>query len=147
MLGEITYREIGIERFNDLIDLFVKSGLPYKPLGIDSRAEVEKQMRSEYESFIGAFDGNKMIGFVLATFDSRKGWINCLCVLPEYRDGRGVAVGLVNEAKRVLNEMGADIISVLIEEDNLPSLAFFRRMGYILSRHIFYLSKRNSSET
>jgi len=146
-LGEITYRDISVERYDDLIDLFVRSGLPHKPRGRDSRDEIARQMASGFARFIGAFDGDKMVGSVIATFDSRRGLINRLCVLPEYRDGRGIAIGLLIEAERVLNEMGADIISVLIEDDNLPSLAFFRRMGYILNRHILYLSKRKSSDT
>jgi ribosomal protein S18 acetylase RimI-like enzyme len=143
MSSNITYRSFGIERYDDLIDLFVRSGLSYKPSGRDSRVEIEKQMKSEYASFIGAFDGDRMVGFVLATFDSRKGWINRLCVLPEYRDGRGIALNLIKRAESFLGDLGTGIVAVFIEEHNRPSINLFRRMGYELHRDMIYLTKRD----
>jgi len=143
MSDKIIYEEFGIDRYNDLINLFERSDIPYKPKGRDSRVEIKKQIKSEYASFIGAFDGDRMVGFILATFDSRKGWINRLCVLPEYRDGRGIALNLIKRAESFLGDLGTGIVAVFIEEHNRPSINLFRRMGYELHRDMIYLTKRD----
>jgi ribosomal protein S18 acetylase RimI-like enzyme len=86
------------------------------------------------------------VAAVVATHDSRKGWINRLVVKPEHRR-QGYAQRLIEEAERVLREQGMQVIAALIESDNTASLALFQQAGYVeIDKNIHYLSKRDSDD-
>jgi ribosomal protein S18 acetylase RimI-like enzyme len=86
----------------------------------------------------------KLLGAVVATHDSRKGWINRLAVDPEHRR-RGYEGRLIAAAEEALREQGMQVIAALIETNNPASLALFQRMGYAeIDTGIHYLSKRDS---
>lgn len=132
------------EDYDEIIRLWEEAGLPYKPKGRDSRESMEKQMRANPEFFIGAFDGEKLIGTVIASFDGRRGWINRLAVHPDYRR-RGIGRLLIKEAEKVLKKKGAWIICALIERENKQSLNLFKKCGYKPSENLVYVSKRESN--
>ena len=132
------------EDYDKIIRLWEEAGLPYKPKGRDSRESMEKQMRENPEFFIGAFDGEKLIGTVIASFDGRRGWINRLAVHPNYRR-RGIGQLLIKEAEKVLKKKGAWITCALIEKENKPSLNLFKKCGYKPSENLVYVSKRESN--
>jgi hypothetical protein len=75
-------RQLTIEHYEAIIQLWRESDLPHRPNGRDSRAEMGRQMKSVPDLFLGAFDGGKLIGVVIGTEDTRKGWINRLAVHP-----------------------------------------------------------------
>ena len=68
-----------------LIDIWETAGLPYKPLGRDSEEKIEVELKRGVGKFLFAVIGNVYAGVVLVTHDGRKGWINRVAVLPEYR--------------------------------------------------------------
>ena len=61
-----------------------------------------------------AVAGKEIIGSVLATPDTRKGWINRLAVVPEYRR-KGIASSLVIKAEQWLENKGIEIVACLIQ--------------------------------
>ena len=132
------------EDYDEIIRPWEEAGLPYKPKGRDSRESMEKQMRANPEFFIGAFDGEKLIGTVIASFDGRRGWINRLAVHPDYRR-RGIGRLLIKEAEKVLKKKSAWIICALIERENKQSLNLFKKCGYKPSENLVYVSKRESN--
>ena len=101
------------EDYREIVEVWHRSGLPTRLQGRESVAVA----------------GERVVGVVLGTHDHRKGWINRLAVLPEYRR-HGVAMALVTACEKALHAGGIEIIAALIEPENAVSCAFFERMGY-----------------
>lgn len=127
--------------YDILIDIWKKAGLPYKPKGRDSRESIEKEIHNGHCKFLFAKDNEDAIGSVLVTHDGRKGWINRVVVLPEYRN-HGIARKLVEAGEQWLKEQGIGIFACQIEGYNDDSFEAFQKMGYIPFEGIRYLTKR-----
>ncbi len=134
-----------IEDYDQLIDLWDICGLPYKPKGRDIRERIEKEMETHPEYWKGVYDDNRLVGVVVGTDDGRKGWINRLAVLPEFR-GKGIGTKLLVSMEEEFYKKGMGIIGALIEGDNPDSLEFFEKRGYI-DHDIRYYSKRERDES
>lgn len=138
-------RALGLDDYDDLLALWRRSGLhALKPEGRDSRQAVERQLATGVQTILGLESEGRLIAAVVATHDSRKGWINRLVVDPDHRR-RGHGARLVAEAERVLRDQGIRVIAALVESSNRASLALFSEMGYSDAEgSIHYLSKRES---
>ncbi len=135
-------RPLTIEDFDDLIVLWDRAKLSYRPKGRDTREHIAGEMAVDNAGWIGMFDGDRLIAFVLANFDGRKGWINRLAVDPDYR-GRGLAIQMVGEAERVLaDHFGAEITVALVEPENIASKNLFMKCDYKIWEGMYYFSKR-----
>lgn len=136
--------EIGpltIDSYDEIIALWDKGGLPYKPIGRDSREEMKKRIAQDPDLILGAFEGEELIGVILGTDDGRKGWINRLAVALKHRR-KGVAEKLIAALESNLKKRGRRIICTLVEDWNNASLSLFKKAGYVKHDDIFYLSKR-----
>jgi len=102
-------------------------------------------MKANPEFFVGAFEGDRLIGTVIMSSDKRKGWINRLAVDPDYRH-RGIAKALIIKSEEVLRKLGIQIFCALIEDYNSDSKKLFKRCGYVEHRDTIYFSKRDSDE-
>ena len=142
---EMALRALGIDEYEKMIECWTKAKLPIKINGRDSRTSIEKQMQKKGVRFIGAFSGAKLVGLTIASYDGRRGWINRLAVLPEFRK-RGVASALINEAEDFLKGQGARVIAALIDRSNAPSRGLFERNGYKNEEDILYYAKRESPD-
>jgi ribosomal protein S18 acetylase RimI-like enzyme len=142
---EYESRKLTPDDYDKLLDLWSKCGLPYRPRGRDSRSNISREIAKSETAFIGMFDNARLIGFVLATSDGRKGWINRLAVDPEYQR-RGLGCKLIEEGEKFLNGLGLKVIAALIEGDNKPSFATFKKAGYSHYEDIVYYSKRTSPD-
>jgi len=127
--------------YSKLIEIWNKSGLPYKPNGRDSKRNIEKEVKLNSNQFWFAKVNKTFVGSILVTHDGRKGWINRVAVLPEYR-GKGIARKLVERAEYWLDQEGIGIYACLIEDYNQDSLEAFKKMGYIPFEGVHYLTKR-----
>jgi len=139
------FKQLTINDYDEMIKLWSRAGLPFKPKGRDSREAIEKQMKENPEFFVGVFEDNNLIGVVIVSCDTRKGWINRLAVDPEYR-GRGIATALIRESEKILRRRGVQIFCALIEDYNTASRELFKKCGYTEHRDIIYFSKRDSSD-
>jgi len=145
-LAEITFRKLTINDYDQMIGLWKKADLPYKPKGRDSREAIKRQIEADPELFLGAFHGERLVGTVIGSYDSRmKGWINRLAVDPEYR-GKGIAQRLVTEMEQILKGKGVVVIAALIELPNPASINLFKKLGYTVHDDIVYVTKRESDE-
>ena len=138
-------RSLTIQDFEALLNLWQRAGLSIRPKGRDRYEAIAREMQANPDGFIGLFDGDRLIGFSLATYDGRKAWINRVAIDPDYRR-RGLAHKMIKESEQRLNERGTFIIAVLIEDDNEASLELFQKEGYVLHKDIFYLTKRESAD-
>lgn len=134
----VTYREDDYEK---LTALWEKAGLPYKPKGRDSKENIAAELKRNTGRFLFAVINGKHIGTILVTHDGRKGWINRVAVLPEYRR-KGIAGLLVEAAEKWLDSEGIGIYACLIEDYNTGSYEVFKKLGYVPFEGVHYLTKR-----
>ena len=132
--------------YDVLVNLWVKAGLSFRPEGRDSKPALQTQIKETPDLFLGAFLEDELIGCVIASCDGRKGWINRLAVLPDYRR-QGIAQALLQAAETALKRRGVDVVGALIFEANVSSLNLFQKMGYTSHEDIRYVSKRKSEDS
>ncbi len=142
---EIIFRKFRLSDYERVIELWKQCGLPLKPEGRDSREEISRQLELTQVLFLVAEAGGQVIGTVLATHDGRKGWLNRLAVDPAYR-GKGLGQKLVRLAEQELEKQGLKMFAALIEEDNLPSVNLFEKLGYTFHPEIKYFTRKKSPE-
>jgi len=131
-----------IDQYDKLLSLWDRCGLKCEKDGRDSMERLEKQIYDDHVVIlIMKDDDGQIIGSVIGTYDGRRGWINRLAVDPDYR-GHRLAARLVEKAEMILTEMGARLFGALIEDENFPSMAAFRHLGYEGWEHIAYFRKK-----
>jgi len=130
--------------YDAMIALFRVCGMNPKTKGRDSLRSFTAQLRRNADSYLGAFDEDRLVGTVLGTHDTRKGWINRLAVDPRYRR-HAIAARLVRHCELVLRKMGLEMFAALIEPENEASATFFRSQGYDILPIIYARKKRRES--
>ena len=140
-----TLRQIKASEIPILTRLWIDSGLPYRPKGRDSLANLRRQRLRDPELFVGAFIGRQMVGAVIASDDGRKGWINRLAVTPGAR-GKGIGGLLIRHCEEILRKRGRLLFCVHIESYNKESMLVFEHHGYRKEEEIFYYTKRLRNE-
>jgi len=143
--GELKIRPLRIDDYKALINLWNRAELSYRPEGRDSPEEFTRQVHLDHVLYLGAFMNCEMVGSILATHDGRRGWLNRLAVAPQHRRN-GIAARLVERAEKELRTMGMRIITVLIEDWNQASFAFFKSQDYVRHDDVTYFSKREGPE-
>ncbi len=140
-------RRLGLDDYDELLALWQRAGLhSLKPQGRDSRAGLTRQLASTVQTILGLEVDGQLVGAVVVTHDSRKGWINRLVVNSDHRR-RGYAARLIAAAEETLREQDIHIIAALVESDTPASLALFQKVGYVESDPgIHYLTKRDSED-
>ena len=139
-------REFHIDDYDAIINLWTESSLPFKPNGRDQKHKIKRELNVKTSIFLIAEIENKIVGSVFGTHDGRKGWINRLAILPDYR-GQGIAKKLVFEVEERLSKIGIEIIACLVENYNDKSMEFFKTIGYIKHNDIIYFSQRKNDKT
>lgn len=137
-------RHLTVNDYDAIIRLWKEAGLESVRLqGRDSHDAFAAQLAAG-QRVIGLEDAGQLIGSVLVTHDTRKGWINRLAIHPDHRR-KGYATELIAAAERELRDIGFQIFAVLIEADNNASQELFAQEGY-KAHDIVYMSKRNSDD-
>lgn len=130
---DVRVRSLRPEDHGAFVRLLRDTGMRPHTRGREAEAKFLRQLRSRQTAYLGAFAGDRLVGAVLGTHDTRKGWINRLVVREEYRR-QGVASRLVRECERRLRAKGVEMFAALIEPGNRGSETLFRRLGYDLWR-------------
>jgi GNAT superfamily N-acetyltransferase len=139
---DVTTRFLTEDDIPDLLDVWHDAGLHIRAAGREHPDRLSQEMRDYPKNFIGAFTGDTLVAVVIASWDGRRAWINRLAVRVSYRR-HGLGRLLIAEAERELRRRGAQVLAVLIEPDNAPSLALFHDEGYLDTPAALYLSKRD----
>ena len=134
-----------IEDYDEIINLWLSAGLPFKPKGRDSKELMSREMENENCLFYGMYDDDKLIGMCIANFDGRRGWINRLAIDPDYR-GKRLGEELIEKCEEFLYSVGGNVICALIEDINYPSISCFQKAGYKCEKEIKYFAKRPSKD-
>jgi ribosomal protein S18 acetylase RimI-like enzyme len=137
-------RYLTSDDYDAIIRLWKQAGLQSVHFrGRDSRDAFAAQLAAG-QRVIGLEDAGELVGTILVTHDTRKGWINRLAVHPDYRR-KGYAGQLIAAAEQELRKMGLQIFAVLVEADNNASQELFAREGY-RTNDVVYMSKRDSED-
>jgi ribosomal protein S18 acetylase RimI-like enzyme len=137
-------RRLCIDDYPRLIKLWEQAKLPYRPKGRDKRKNIGQQIKQPNTIYLVAELNKKIVGSILGTHDSRKGYINRLAVLSEYQN-QGIGRRLVKAVEKYMEHLGIKIITCLVEDWNKTSLKAFQRLGYKKHKDIIYFSKRKSA--
>ncbi len=86
----------------------------------------------------------RIVGTVLGTHDSRKGWVNRLAIDSEFRR-KNLATRLISEIEKWFESNGLDVFACVIESDNSVSMELFSKLGYA-EWDVRYFSKRKSDK-
>lgn len=124
-----TIRPAVADDYLALVKVWNASGLKASPTGRDRESSFREQVVQFRDSYLVACQGQEIIGVVLGTHDSRKGWINRLAVLPEWRRS-GVATELIRACEKALVDRGIGIVTALVEPENEASCGVFATLGY-----------------
>jgi ribosomal protein S18 acetylase RimI-like enzyme len=141
-MDDLIVREMVMEDYSTVVELWKECDLPYKPNGRDHPDSIRKEMELSQNSFLVAEKHGEIIGSILVTHDGRKGWINRLAVHSDHRN-KGVARLLIDEAEKWLMEQAIEIFACLIEGDNPESMKVIESLGYEEFEGVRYFTKRN----
>jgi ribosomal protein S18 acetylase RimI-like enzyme len=139
-------RKLTIDDYERVIDLWNRSGLPIEPRGRDSKKAITAQMAANPRFLLGAFQANQLVGTVIISSDTRRGWINRLAVDPDCRH-RGIAKTLIAKSEKLLKKQGVIIFCVLIDDSNDASKELFKECGYRERKDIVYFRKHVTEES
>ena len=90
----------------------------------------------EKDDFFGAFDGDKLVGFILLKDRTR---CSTVAVLPEYR-GRGIMIELVRCTINRALEYGATGMTASVHPDNIASIRAIEGFGFKRNGQYFNMS-------
>jgi N-acetylglutamate synthase len=136
----IEVRTLTLDDYDAMMAIWNASGLKIKPTGRESYESMQQQMSVGVQTILGAYVDGQLAGIVLATHDSRKGWINRLGVAEAFKR-HGVGRALVQAAEDCLHGQGITVIGALVEHQNEASRQLFESEGFTIVPS-YYLSKR-----
>lgn len=95
----------------------------------DPHRDIQRKLRVNAEWFlVGVLDG-QLVASVMVGYEGHRGWLNYLAVTPELQR-QGLARAIVNEAERLLRDVGCPKINLQIRTSNSSVIDFYRALGY-----------------
>lgn len=118
-----------------VIDLWQAAGL-VRPWN-DPRKDIERKLTVQPELFLVGETEGAVVAVAMVGYDGHRGWVNYLAVSP---DARGLAHGrrMMEEAERLLTELGCPKLSLQIRSDNAEVRAFYEHLGYTQDAAVSY---------
>ena len=135
-----------MEEYDKVLQLWEETGLPCHPRGRDAPDRVRVQLDDPHTCFLVAETDGRLVGTLILTHDTRKGWLNRLAVRPDYR-GKGIATVLVRAAEEHFEKEGIEVVSALIQDTNVDSRRLFSTLGYEYDPRVTYYSKRKRPDS
>lgn len=106
----------------------------------DSREGIEKYIKRNPTTSFVALAGGKIVGAILAGHDGRRGFIQHLAVLPDFRK-RGIASALVDRAMNALEGEGIHKVALLAFKKNELGNGFWDKMEFKVREDVYYRNK------
>ena len=114
---------------HEIIELWEKCGLLFP--GNDPDYDISLKIKFQPELFFILTIGSGIAGTVMAGFEGHRGWLNYLCVHPDFRN-RGFGRALVSHAVRKLKESGCPKVNIQIRKNNTGVMEFYKKAGFYL---------------
>ncbi len=138
-------RRAKADDYDQIAAVWSASGLKTSTSGRDGKTAFRRQLEHFPDLYLVATEGERIIGVVLGSHDHRKGWINRLAVLPEYRR-HGMAATLTRSCDAALRALGIEIVSALVDPSNKASCCLFEKLGYLTDVPVRYFRKLSRPE-
>ena len=138
---DVPIRPLRASGYGDVVALLAAAKMELHTRGRESPTAFRRQLAAQPTTYLGAFDGDRLVGCVFGTHDSGKGWINRLAGDPDH-PRRNIASRLVRECERRLRHRGMDVFAALIASDKRASVALFQSLGYDVTKLHFARKKR-----
>ncbi len=142
----MTIRPMTIEDYDAVIRLWLQTeGMSVRDA--DSRENIALYLdRNPNLSFVAISEGN-IIGAVLVGTDGRRGYLQHLAVLPQFR-GQRIGYQLISQSINALAKIGIPKTHLFVYDDNLNAQKFYEKLGWFPRDNIrmySYNSSRNSN--
>lgn len=111
----------------DVIKLWETCGLLFP--GNDPVYDIDLKMNFQPDLFFILVIDGITAGSVMAGFDGHRGWLNYLCVHPDFRN-RGYGRALISHAVQKLKESGCPKVNLQIRTSNTGVMEFYKKAGF-----------------
>ena len=142
---QITIRKANQEDIDTIIRIWQNAELTHKPNGRDTKENLHSHLQLPQIRLFVASLKNEDVGTIMVTHDGRKGWLNRLAVLKNYRN-KGIAQKLIAHSEKWLACNEIEIYATLIDDPNDPSMNLFMKAGYTKHNDIVYFTKKKHPE-
>lgn len=140
----IEYRPMTIQDYPTIKDIWMEAdNISFSES--DTNFHINKYLEQNPNCSFVAVDGNKIIGTVLAGEDARRGFINHLYVLPEYRN-HGIGNTLLYHAEQSLAQKHPTKAYVFVTANNFKGIEYWKKNYYCLCEDFVTMRKSLSSE-
>jgi len=83
----------------------------------------------QYYDYFGAFDGERLVGYIGFSYVLDEGEIRNIAVDPEFRRV-SIATQLLEIAEHLARSQSVSAISLEVRESNIAAIALYKRCGY-----------------
>lgn len=129
MSDTVRIRAATIADIDGILGLWESEGVPRS--STDNAEAVMLLVEHPTSSLLVAEAGEAVVGSLVVGWDGWRGELYRLAVAPTHRR-RGVARELVRSGERLLLELGAQRLNVLVLRDDTVARSFWASVGYIL---------------
>lgn len=95
-----------------------------------SEATLVSEMKSRYSDFFGAFEGEKLVGYIGGRTIAGETEIFNVAVSPEYRR-KGIGKKLIEKFIEASKEKETDVIFLEVRASNLPAINLYEGAGFV----------------
>lgn len=113
----------------EVIELWETCGLLFP--GNDPDYDINLKIEFQPELFFILVIGTRVTGSVMAGFDGHRGWLNYLCVHPDFRN-MGHGRELILHAVQKLKDSGCPKVNIQIRKSNTGVMEFYKKAGFYL---------------
>lgn len=141
----VTTRPMTIEDYEAVIRLWLQTeGMSVRDA--DSRENIALYLdRNPDLSFVAISEGH-IIGAVLVGTDGRRGYLQHLAVLPQFR-GQRIGYQLISQSISALANIGIPKTHLFVYDDNLNAQKFYEKLGWFPRDNIRMYSYNSSSNS
>lgn len=115
------------EQREQVINLWEKCGLLFP--GNEPGYDIDLKMKFQPGLFFTLVIGGSVAGSVMAGFDGHRGWLNYLCVHPDFRK-MGYGRNLILHAVQQLKALGCPKVNIQIRSSNTGVIGFYKKAGF-----------------